>query len=96
MLSHSYYDTASYEKYLQKQMGETRLIDTVRSGMLLLGNLSLKSPLCMYINQSIRSENTPKAAMVSTVVSGQRIMPYVFRNYEYPYRSQSFYRGSAR
>ena len=48
------------------------------------------------MNDTLRTAGTPKTALISTLVSGHRIMPYVFRNYQYPYRSQSFYRGSAK
>ena len=50
----------------------------------------------MKLSETVRSEGTPKTAIISTLVSGHRIMPYIFRNYQYPYRSQSFYRGTAR
>ncbi len=72
LMSHSYYDSALYERFLQMSMGNMRMTDT------------------------IRSDRTPKVAIVSTLVSGHRIMPYIFRNYHYPYRTQSFYRGSSR
>jgi calcium-independent phospholipase A2-gamma len=48
------------------------------------------------MSDTVRAAHTPKVAIVSTLVSEEQICPYVFRNYHYPYRSQSFYRGSAR
>ena len=48
------------------------------------------------MSDTLRSGETPKVAIVSTLVSEDKIGPYVFRNYHYPYRSQSFYKGSAR
>ena len=48
------------------------------------------------LNDTLRSSGTPKSSLISTLVSGNRIAPYVFRNYQYPTRTQSYYRGSAR
>jgi hypothetical protein len=38
------------------------------------------------------ASSTPKVAIVSTLVSEQRICPYVFRSYELPMRVHSSYR----
>jgi len=40
-----------------------------------------------------RSLGGPKVALVSTLVSGDRIAPFVFRSYRLPYRTQSNYKG---
>ena len=40
-----------------------------------------------------RSRGGPKVALVSTLVSGDRITPFVFRSYRLPYRTQSNYKG---
>ena len=41
-----------------------------------------------------RSRGGPKVALVSTLVSGDRITPFVFRSYRLPYRTQSNYKGN--
>jgi hypothetical protein len=40
-----------------------------------------------------RSMAGPKVTLVSTLVSGDRIAPFVFRSYKLPYRTQSNYKG---
>jgi len=50
----------------------------------------------MRMIDTIRTQGTPKTAIVATLVSGHRIAPYVFRNYNYSHRNHSQYRGSAR
>jgi hypothetical protein len=40
-----------------------------------------------------RSHGGPKLTLVSTLVSGDRIAPFVFRNYKLPYRTRSNYKG---
>lgn len=41
-----------------------------------------------------RTFGGPKVAIISTLVSGDRIAPFVFRSYRLPYRTQSNYRGT--
>lgn len=48
------------------------------------------------LNETRRSQGTPLTAIVATLVNDHKISPYVFRNYHYPYHSQSFFRGTAR
>ena len=43
-----------------------------------------------------RSPAGPKVTLVSTLVSGDRIAPFVFRSYALPYRTQSNYKGTLR
>jgi hypothetical protein len=45
--------------------------------------------------QAQRSFGGPKVALVSTLVSGDRIAPFVFRSYRLPFRTQSNYKGKA-
>jgi len=43
---------------------------------------------------SRRTANTPAVAIISTLVSEHRIEPFVFRNYEFPPRVQTSFRGT--
>ncbi|GAB6020217.1 Calcium-independent phospholipase A2-gamma [Chamberlinius hualienensis] len=44
--------------------------------------------------ETTRDPNCPKIVAVSSIVSGPRLEPFLFRNYDYPPRVVSMYRGS--
>lgn len=43
--------------------------------------------------QTARDPTCPKIAAISTVVNQPRLLPFIFRNYDYPHRYQSSYPG---
>lgn len=49
----------------------------------------------MVMGETARSRLTPKVAIVATLVNTEPMGPFVFRNYHYPYRSQSNFKGSS-
>jgi len=70
--SHSYYDTAGYQRILQGFTGDLSMAGTSRL-------------------------DGPKVAMIGSLVSDNKgIVPYVFRNYNFPAMVTSNYRGSVR
>ncbi|KAK6642707.1 hypothetical protein RUM43_004209 [Polyplax serrata] len=48
----------------------------------------------MSLISTSRNQPYPKIGMISTVTSHNQIVPYIFRNYELPYRVKSKYLGS--
>ena len=69
MVSHSYYNTPMFEKILQNFVGTTRTIDTKRTTIGWDGGS--RGSAC-------------NVALVSSLVSDERITPFVFRNYLHP------------
>mgnify|MGYP002051815139 FL=1 len=72
VVSHSYYNTKSYEDILKSFVGEFPMNGLNRN-----------------------MENSPKVALVSSLVTEKRISPYVFRSYSLPNRIHSSFLGSS-
>eukprot|EP00095_Tigriopus_kingsejongensis_P010573 snap_masked-scaffold1137_size60140-processed-gene-0.4 protein:Tk10573 transcript:snap_masked-scaffold1137_size60140-processed-gene-0.4-mRNA-1 annotation:"conserved hypothetical protein" len=49
----------------------------------------------IVMGETVRTLGTPKIAIVATMVNTGHMGPFVFRNYQYPYRSQSNFKGSS-
>ncbi|TRY74653.1 hypothetical protein TCAL_00576 [Tigriopus californicus] len=49
----------------------------------------------MVMGETARTPRTPKVAIVATLVNTEPMGPFVFRNYHYPYRSPSNFKGSS-